>query len=341
MKLAHVSMTLRAYVKGSPLLYESAIPLVRWTRDRVQCTRDAFYKRQYHIVSKKEFVNDIGTAVQTRTGYAAGKIGYSEQHWMYYEILMGKEKDINKLKEFEGNLSFHGLKQEGVFPAKPDFYLEFNKFYIPHVKNIDCLGICYRPWEQEIFKYHQLKNKKVHYPHQQTINYDPTEERSCYLPYFKDKKILIVCPFAEILKERATKEIYERVWSKTEKKSWFYPKSVDALEFPYGFAEETQRQYSTVIDLLEYITDEIDKREFDIALIGAGGLAIPLASYVKSKGKIGIDLGGHLQVIFGVLGERWRNFESWKKYYINEWWIDMPARYRPKKTDVCDNGAYW
>lgn len=341
MRTSHFSTTPKAYIKRRLFLYESANPFVRWTRDRVQSMKDAFYRRQYRIVSKKEFVNDLGTAIQTKTPYATGKIGYSEQHWMYYEILIGKEKDINKIKGFEKDLSFHGLKQEGVFPGNPDFYLEFNKFYVTHVKNIDCLGICYRPWEREIFEYYELKNKKIHYPHQQTVNYDPTEEKICYLPYFENKRILIVCPFAGILKQRATKEIYEGIWSNTEKKRWFYPKVVEALEFPYGFEKETQRQYSTVMELFEYITNEINKREFDVALIGAGGLAIPIASHVKSMGKVSIDLGGHLQVIFGVLGKRYRNLESWKKRFINAWWVDMPEKYRPKETDVCDKGAYW
>ena len=83
------------------------------------------------------------------------------------------------------------------------------------------------------------------------------------------------------------------------------------------------------------------KRDFDIALIGAGGLAIPIASRIKSMGKIGIDLGGHLQALFGVLGKRYRRWQ-WEAWNSNEWCIDMPAKYRPKEADeVCDSGAYW
>jgi len=143
------------------------------------------------------------------------------------------------------------------------------------------------------------------------------------------------------LKGEATREIFEGVWSKAGKKKWFYPKTVEALEFPYGFAAETHKSYSTAIDLFKYITIEIEKRDFDIALIGAGGLAIPIASHVKNMGKIGIDLGGHLQVLFGVLGKRYRNWK-WDAWNSNEWCIDMPAKYRPKEADdVCDKGAYW
>ena len=77
-----------------------------------------------------------------------------------------------------------------------------------------------------------------------------------------------------------------------------------------------------------------------MALLGAAGLAIPLAAHIKSTGRIAIDLGGHLQVLFGVKGKRWREDPVWPQRYFNDAWIDMPAAYRPKVIAVCDNGAY-
>jgi len=328
-------------LKNKPLVRDYLIPFARVTRWTVQHPKEALYRARYFPISKKEFINDLRTALKNDAGYAAGKMGYSEQHWMYYEIFLKKEKNINNIRQFERDLNFHGLKQEGIFPEDPNFYLAFNRFYIPHVKNLDFLGICYRPWELEIIRYYKLKNKLIHYPYQQTDVMSPGTEENCYLPHFKDRKILLICPFAGILKERATKEIFEGVWSRAAKKKWFYPKSVDALEFPYGFAKETRKHYSTAIDLFKHIITLVDSRDFDIALIGAGGLAIPIASHIKSMGKIGIDLGGHLQVLFGVLGKRYREWR-WEAWDSNEWCIDMPAKYRPKEAEeVCDSGAYW
>jgi hypothetical protein len=279
--------------------------------------------------------------VETKKGYAIGKIGKTAQYMMYYQMLLSKEKNRAKLKEFEKGLEFNCLKQQGIFPVNNGFYLRYNQFYSQHVKNIDCLGICYIPRELEIIKYYQLmSNNLIFYPDQEPDRSSPSNDNNCYLQYFNNKKILIICPFADLLKERAAREIFEGVWSKTGKK-WFYPKKIDSLEFPYGFSSETHKMFPTAIDLFEYITSQIDRKDFDIALIGAAGLAIPLASYVKNIGKIGIDLGGALQFFFGVLGKRWRNWPTWNEIYYNEYWIDMPSRYIPKETGVCDNGAYW
>jgi hypothetical protein len=289
-------------------------------------------------IMKHEFIEDIQKAIAGHRGYAAAKIGVSQKYWMHYEIFLSKERDPSEVREYENKLKFHASNQEGVFPASCEFYLEFNRFYMEHVNNLDCLGLFYQPasMEMALINYYQLKNKFIHFVSQEPGRTD----EACYLPYFRDKKVLLICPFADLLKSRATREIFEGVWSKFGKK-WFYPHQVDAVEFPYGFAKATQEEYSTVMDLFQFIMERIDQKDFDVALIAAGGLSIPIASAIKNMGKIAIDLGGHLQIVFGVIGQRWRNWSDMKENYFNEYWIDMPGRYKPKETNVCDNGAYW
>jgi len=298
----------------------------------------AAVRLKHTSITKHEFIRDIENAIGAHRGYAAAKIGLSQKYWMNYEIFLSKETDPSELREYENKLKFHALNQEGVFPASCEFYLEFNRFYMKHVKNLDCLGLFYEPAsiEMALVKHYHLNNKFIHFVSQEPGRTD----EECYLPCFRDKKVLLICPFADLLKSRATREIFEGVWSKFGKK-WFYPDQVDAVEFPYGFAKTTQEKYSSVIDLFQFIMERIGQKNFDVALIGAGGLSIPIASSLKNMGKIAIDLGGHLQIVFGVVGKRWRDWSDMKEKYFNEYWIDMPPRYKPKETDVCDNGAYW
>jgi hypothetical protein len=293
-------------------------------------------------IPKKEFIDDLKLAIEDSKGYAAGKLGGSQQRWMYYEIFLQKNENLEEIQKYEEDLIFHGFQQTGIFPPKPSFYLEYNKFYMNHVKNLDCSGIFSYDWEPELVKYYRLEGKLIPFQCQEPDRSSPSNEDNCYLQYFNNKKLLLICPFAELLRQRATREIFENVWSKTGKK-WFYPAQVDSLEFPYGFERATQEKYATAIDLFESIKTEIDQRDFDIALISASGLAIPIASYIKNIGKIGIDLGGHQQVLFGVIGKRWKESrsENWQEKYFNEHWIEMPEKYKPTRADVCDKGAYW
>jgi hypothetical protein len=328
------------------------VPYTRTPRMRLrQYSRDlrlAYLRRRYGAISAREFTGDLRQAVEASRGYATAKIGVSNHVWMSYEILLARRPDPRELRQFEEELRFHGLKQSGLFPADPAFYLRFNTVYMRHVRNLDCLGICLSPRELEIKRHYGLDGKVVYYIDQLPPNTGQSrldgparsDALECYLPAFRGKKILIVCPFASVLQQRATREIFEGVWSATHKR-WFYPERVDALELPYGFARETQERYGTALDLFDAVAEQISKRDFDVALVAAAGLAVPIVSHVKGLGKIGIDLGGHLQVLFGVLGKRWRQREYWMREIWNEHWIDMPAAYVPKEADVCDQGAYW
>jgi len=304
------------------------------TLDRAQYKHSA-----YQPIGKSEFLHDLHHAIERRIGYAAGKIGKTAQYMISYEMILQREINKAKTAEFESRLAFMCLNQQGIFPAENEFLRLYSEFYIKHIRNVDCLGICYYPGEVELLTYYALSNKLIHYCDQEPDQSSPSNEHSCYLPFFRDRILVIICPFGEILKERATQEIFEGVWSKSGKR-WFYPKSVSALEFPYGFSRETQKVYPTVFELFDYITGRLHQIDFDVALIAAAGLAIPIASHIKDMGKVAIDLGGHLQIIFGVVGQRWRNTDGLKQV-LTDHWIDMPAKYKPKETDVCDHGAYW
>jgi hypothetical protein len=293
------------------------------------------------IASRKEYIEDFKTALTTNVPYAVGALGISEKYWMYYPLLLEEYPIKTKLRVFERHLIFHGLSQEGIFPAQPGFYVRYNDFFLENVRHMDWLGLVLEPvMDPKLVHAYQLGNRLVCYLDLIPDKSIPNDPENDYVQYFEGKKILIICPFGELLKARATKEIFEGVWAKTGKK-WFYPAAIDALEFPYGFDRETHKQYATAIDLFEHITAEVANRDFDIALIAAAGLAIPIASFVKSMGKIGIDLGAELQFLFGIKGTRWRDKDRWKKDYFTGWWTDAPDTYRPNQKDVVGSGAFW
>ena len=294
------------------------------------------------LVSRRAFLTDIQDALDRQIPFAAGKLGMSEKVWLYYPLLLSRHPAKIRQRAFERMLAFHALDNSGIFPADPNFYATFVEFYVATLRQLDYVGLFLEPaaMEAELIRFHGLRNQLTYFQDQEPDRSSPSNAANCYLPYFAGKRILLVCPFANLLRQRATQVIFQGVWSKTGKK-WFYPAHVDALEFPYGFAATTQARYTTALALLDHITGEIARREFDVALIAAGGLAIPLAAFVKRMGKIGVSLGGHLQVLFGVLGKRWREMPGWRETYVNEWWIDMPDVYKPVEPNVGDLGSYW
>lgn len=86
---------------------------------------------------------------------------------------------------------------------------------------------------------------------------------------------------------------------------------------------------------------EIDKYDYDVALIGCGAYGMSLAAYVKSKGKVAIHLAGWTQMLFGVYGERWFSQQSQYSSVINQYWIRPNRNENIKNGKKIENGAYW
>ena len=295
------------------------------------------------IIEKTELINDIRLALEKRKGFALGKLGFSEQCVAGYPLFIRSNPSQTRLKAYESVLRFHGEKQIGIFPTDPAFLKKFADEFVDHLCNLDIIGLFEGPREKEIIDGLRLRGKLIPYRLTEPDQSFPDNPTQCYLPLFQNKKILLVSPFAKLLKERANANTFEKVWSSTGKK-WFGPADISTVEFPYSYFTETDthRQFGNVLNLFKAICDKIGNEEFDVALIGAGALGIPIASYVKNMGRMGISLGGHLQVIFGVAGERWKRDPYYREKLINGSWIDMPVEYRPNNKElVSDTGAYW
>lgn len=292
-------------------------------------------------LSRADFVARLGAALEAGAGFAAGKLGPSPLHWMAWPLAKASARSRLGLRLFEREVRRHAEKNSGVYPATPEFLEAWNERYAADVAALDAVGLFLKgdALERMVVEGYGIANR-MHYQDQEPDRSLPDRPERCWLPLLRGRRVLLVCPFASLLAERAREDVFEGVWARTGKR-WFHPRSVEALDTPYGFAAETQARYPTAFDLLDAVRSELDRREFDVALVATAGLAIPLCAHVKRRGRVAVDLGGHLQVLFGVIGQRWRRQRVWRESYFTDAWIDMPARLRPVETGVCDDGAYW
>lgn len=293
-------------------------------------------------LAQSQFYALIQAALIQQQGFAAGKMGYSEQAILRYPLIRANFLK-HQIAAYEIFLRHHCEFQTGVYPTDTDFLAQFARFYADCYYQLDALGLFGNPQEQELLNNYKWTCQTLNYLAMEPRRHIPHVNENCYLNLFEGKKILILAPFAQFLQSRGTQEIYEKAWERIGKK-WFYPLSIEAIEFPYSYktARPEQSKYKTSLELLASICEQIDQLDFDVALIGAGALGVPLAVHVKSLGKVGLSLGGHLQVIFGVAGARWRNDPHWVARYLNEHWVDLPpCYYPPLKEQLTDVGAYW
>jgi hypothetical protein len=99
--------------------------------------------------------------------------------------------------------------------------------------------------------------------------------------------------------------------------------------------------YNTWVKIYEYYLNEVEKFDFDIVIIGNGSWGMPLGAYLKSKGKKVIHLGGAVQLLFGIMGNRWFNDYPFVRNLMNEHWIYPNPSETPKWSLSYDKKAYW
>jgi hypothetical protein len=99
-------------------------------------------------------------------------------------------------------------------------------------------------------------------------------------------------------------------------------------------------EFDNWFDALEHMHKEIDKVDFDVAIIGAGSYGLPLSAYIKAKGKIAIHMGGATQVLFGIKGKRWDNHPVISRFY-NEFWVRPEISELVPNADKVEGGCYW
>ena len=68
-------------------------------------------------------------------------------------------------------------------------------------------------------------------------------------------------------------------------------------------------------------------------------LGTPLLSHIKGKGRSGIYVGGALQALFGIKGNRWKKhlLQHPEKF---DWFVDLLEDEYPKNCDKMEECAY-
>jgi hypothetical protein len=88
------------------------------------------------------------------------------------------------------------------------------------------------------------------------------------------------------------------------------------------------------------VVNEVLATDAEIVLIGCGGLGMAIGGLLKQKGKICVVMGGAVQVLFGIKGERWRSHSVIGKFW-NEAWAWPSIDETPGVAEDVEGGCYW
>ncbi len=221
-------------------------------------------------------------------------------------------------------------KQSGIFPPNDEFLKKYAEEFLAAVKMVDVMGVWNNEGENEVVR--------RYCPSASIIGLESIEPYFFTHPWSKalaGKKVLVVHPFEDSIQSQYYTN-RERLFKNPDVLPLFQLTTVKAVQtVTYNTAS-----YNNWEEASEYMKAEIRNKDFDIALIGAGGYGLILGAYIKSLGKKAVHMGGASQILFGIKGKRWEDRENFRTLF-NEHWIYPNAGERPENAQLMEGGASW
>lgn len=168
---------------------------------------------------------------------------------------------------------------------------------------------------------------------------EPWWQKNPWTRCLANKKVLVIHPFAELIETQYQKR---KLLFKDERiLPDFDLKTLKAVQSINGDCDNFENWF----EALKWMEDEMDKSDYDIALIGCGAYGFCLAAHAKRKGKKAFHMGGVLQLLFGIKGKRWEDI-SYHPHFnyttlFNDYWVKPDDSYKPKGANNVEEACYW
>ena len=271
----------------------------------------------YFCKSKKENYSQIEAnkiiynLIKKNKNFSIARCGVGSEFVFAFDYMFNKNIIPPEILHSQAGIYFDESKTE----TNSDFNYEkelYSQLYLDAIRNCDYLGAWY-DWpnnhQRELYFINKYKLKHFR---AEVLDFQDVEIPWTYA--LKNKKVLVISPFADIMKHQYKKRKFLFKNKKILPK--FKLHTITALSTS-GFNKIGKSWY----DNYKVMCDQIDKIDFDIALLSCGGYGHPLLNYIKmDKKKSAIYTGGSLQLLFGIKGKRWDDRPAYSSKY-NKYWV--------------------
>ncbi len=282
-----------------------------------------------------DYIRD--SIMQAKNGLMISKWGTTELANVC--SLLSDELHIPIMDILEGKVNYDRgasvtwlVNNSGFFPNSILEGEKFARLALEDAGEIDILGsyVQREYYVREITK----KAKKVN------LNgyYAPFLWNNPWTKELEGKKVLVIHPFAETIKKQYKKR--EHLFKNPDVLPKFDELIViKAVQSIAGNYEDTG--FKDWFEALEYMKNQMDRVDYDVAIIGCGAYGMSLAAHAKRRGKIAVHMAGWTQMLFGIYGKRWIEDQPQFKEFINEHWTRPDAEERPRSAEKVEGGCYW
>ncbi|MBI9061908.1 MAG: hypothetical protein JEZ14_07950 [Marinilabiliaceae bacterium] len=271
--------------------------------------------------------NDIITQhLQSDKPFLVSRLGSGELRCICNYLHFKKQ---NKMVVWHEQVKHEMYNYGGIFPQKGKTLKQFSKIYIEAIKEIDTLGVWFNPGENNIVNTYCKKANLIPLKAIEPYYHDDPWSR-----LLEGKRVLVIHPFSHSIKNQYKKR--ELLFKNQQILPSFKLRTIQSVMSIPG----ESIPYKNWTQALVSMQKEIETRNFDIAIVGAGPYGLPLGAYIKKIGKQAIHMGGATQILFGIKGRRWEEMPFFQTL-INDNWVVPSTKETPKKPEVLEGACYW
>ncbi len=293
--------------------------------------------RNWKMFSNKDYANKlIYDTLMSDKPAMIGRFGSTEMACLinYLGIKQNNKSWISYVKGkslmwwWNPNIVNQMQKWSGFFPPEKSKIEQFCELIMQDMRQVDILG----SWllEEELFSTEISQAKKV-----VLEDIEPFFSSFPWTRALENKRVLVIHPFAETILAQydKRKELFDN-----DLLPDFQLRVIKAVQSVAG----NNTEFNDWFDALNHMKNQVDREDYDIAIVGCGAYGFPLAAHIKRSGKKAVHLAGATQLLFGIKGKRWEEFIVWPYTNLfNEHWLRPSNNEKPKNANQVENACYW
>ena len=302
--------------------------------------------RVYPLIPDTRVNEFVSNAIENSTPFSIGKVGQIEAETILsfqQGILQSRQAFGTKQSKPEPRITKQIYENAGVFPNDNGGIEVFSRLYQHAMSACDILSVSY-PWLIPGWGEHLgiCRGSKTN---QISCRISATEPFFVHNPFTRQlahKKVTVITPFADSFKKQIKKRT--EIWG--DRADDFLPKTTSwtFIKSPLsaGIMEPVDDDWESMIQRLvrECFPSDKEIEWPDVILAGCGPGGLCLCQEAKERGRVGVSMGGGLQILFGVRGKRWDENKKFQKFF-NDAWIRPSGEERPPENIRVERGCYW
>lgn len=264
----------------------------------------------------------ITAALRERRPVLVGRMGAVEARLMA-EARFGRGSAFSRLTRRQAH------RNAGIFPLQPEALAAAAARLQAALEAVDLLAVWDSPRQAQL-----LAALQPLPPRCGLGALEPWWQPAPWSAALAGQRVLVVHPFSASI---------ERQWARREQlfadPAVLPPFSLRTLRPPLTLAGDTEGHASWSA-ALDGLIERVAACEFDVALLGCGAYGLPLGAAIRAMGRPALQLGGALQLLFGLRGRRWEAMPRFAALMNDAWSRPLPQE-TPVAASLVDGGCYW